>query len=189
MAGSNPDNLNPAQDVMYCVNHPKTETLIRCSRCLDPICQKCAVRTPVGLRCLKCALGNRAPSYVVQPQHYILVVAVALVASLIAGAVVAQVRFGWFSFLIIFFISPPIGGLIAEAVWRATRKRGRVVAMITAVCIALGAFAGPWLWQVLSAGSLAVLPSNPLNYLASLLNIAALVYTVLAIGVAIARLR
>jgi hypothetical protein len=189
MAGSNPDNLSPAQDVMYCVNHPKTETLIRCSKCLDPICTKCAVRTPVGLRCPKCALGNRAPSYVVQPQHYLLVAVVALVASFIAGAVVAQIRFGLLSFLIIFFVSAPIGGLVAEAVWRVTRKRGRTVATITAVCIALGAFGGPWLWGVAAAGALAALPSNPLAYLASLLNITALVYTVLAIGAAIARLR
>ena len=54
MAGSRLDKLESAQ-VMYCVNHPKSETLMRCSKCLEPICPKCAVRTPVGLRCPKCA--------------------------------------------------------------------------------------------------------------------------------------
>ncbi len=183
MAGSSPDNLDSAQ-VMYCVNHPKTETLIRCSKCLDPICQKCAVRTPVGLRCPKCAWAGRSPSYAMAPQNYVLVVLVALVASLIAGAVVAQV-----GLLFTFFLSVPIGGMVAEAVWRITHKRGRVVAIITAVCIALGAFGGPWVWRVAMAGSLAALPANPLAYLASLLNVTALVYAVLAIGAAVARLR
>ena len=118
------------------------------------------------------------------PQHYVLVVLVALVASLIAGAVVAQV-----GLLFTFFLSVPIGGMIAEAVLRITHKRGRVVAIITAVCIALGAFGGPWVWRVAMAGSLAALPANPLAYLASLLNVTALVYAVLAIGAAVARLR
>lgn len=188
MAGSSPDKLESAQ-VMYCVNHPKTETLIRCNKCLDPICQKCAVRTPVGLRCPKCAWAGRAPSYVMAPQSYVLVVLVALVASLIAGAVVAQVGAIRLGLLFAFFLSAPIGGIIAEAVWRITRKRGRVVATITAVCIAWGAFAGPWVWRVAMAGSLAALPANPLAYLASLLNVTALVYAVLAIGAAVARLR
>ena len=183
MAGSSPDKLDPTQ-VMYCVNHPKTETLIRCNKCLDPICQKCAVRTPVGLRCPKCAWAGRSPSYVLGPQQYVWVVVVALIASLIAGAIIVQV-----GLLFTFFLSIPIGGLIAEAVWRITRKRGRVVAIITAVCIAVGAFGGPWVWRVAVAGSLAALPANPLAYLASLLNVTALVYAVLAIGAAVARLR
>ena len=89
MAGSSADNLDPAQ-VMYCVNHPKTATLIRCSKCLDPICQKCAVRTPVGLRCPKCAWAGRSPSYMLAPQHYALVAVVALTASLIGGAIIVQ---------------------------------------------------------------------------------------------------
>ncbi len=188
MAGSNPDGLDPTQ-VMFCVNHPKTETLIRCSKCLDPICDKCAVRTPVGLRCRKCAWGNRAPSYELAPQNYILVGLVALVASLIAGAVMAQVAAIRLGLLFAFFLSAPIGGIIAEVVWRTTHKRGRVVATITAVCIALGAVGGPWVWRIAEAGSLAVLPANPLAYLASILNVTALVYAVLAIGAAVARLR
>jgi len=183
MAGSSANDLDPAQ-VMYCVNHPKIETLIRCSKCLDPICQKCAVRTPVGLRCPKCAWAGRSPSYVLAPHEYVLVALVALVASLIGGAIVAQI-----GLLFAFFLSVPIGGLIAEAVWRITRKRGRIVAIITAACIAIGAFSGPWVWRVAMAGSLGVLPANPLAYLASLLNVSALVYAVLAIGAAVARLR
>ena len=88
----------------------------------------------------------------IEPQNYVLVVLVALVASLIAGAVVAQVGAIRLGLLFAFFLSAPIGGIIAEAVWRITRKRGRVVATITAACIALGAFGGPWVWRVACRG-------------------------------------
>ncbi|MGI9253570.1 MAG: B-box zinc finger protein, partial [Thermomicrobiales bacterium] len=38
-----------------CSYHPDVETLLRCSRCGKPICAKCGVRTPVGVRCPDCA--------------------------------------------------------------------------------------------------------------------------------------
>lgn len=38
-----------------CVNHPKTETRVRCSNCGDPICVKCMVNSAVGQKCRKCA--------------------------------------------------------------------------------------------------------------------------------------
>lgn len=42
-----------------CADHPDTETRLRCSRCGKPICPRCAVRTPVGMRCPDCA-GTRS---------------------------------------------------------------------------------------------------------------------------------
>ncbi len=38
-----------------CTYHPDVETLLRCSRCGTPICPRCAVRTPVGMRCPACS--------------------------------------------------------------------------------------------------------------------------------------
>lgn len=38
----------------FCVNHPKTETRVRCSNCDDPICVKCMVNSSVGQKCRKC---------------------------------------------------------------------------------------------------------------------------------------
>ncbi|NLG49828.1 MAG: hypothetical protein GX552_06945 [Chloroflexi bacterium] len=179
MAGSAPERID-SDTVMYCVNHPKRETLIRCSRCLDPICTKCAVRTPVGLRCPKCAQVGRSPLYVLRPQHYVVGALVALAVSLVAGAIVARLGM-WLAF----FLAAPIGGLIAEAVNRTTRKRGRILQIITAVAIGLGAFAGPVIWVAISAGGL---PTNPMLYLRTLLNLGSLLYVVLAIGAAVARL-
>src|SRR3954453_16050089 len=53
-----PDTLANAGPVP-CADHPDVETRLRCSRCGKPICPRCAVRTPVGMRCPDCA-GTRA---------------------------------------------------------------------------------------------------------------------------------
>jgi len=182
MAGSGADPLEPTE-VVYCVNHPRTETLIRCSRCLDPICPKCAIRTPVGLRCPACARRNRSPLYALAPQDYVVVAVVALAASLVAGALITQVRL-----LFAVLLSAPVGGMIAEVVWRVGHKRGRAVQVITGGAIALGAYAGPLLLGMLISGRLA-LPANALAMMASLLNLTSILYAVLAIGAAVARLR
>ena len=42
-----------------CINHPKTTTSLQCSKCLSPICVKCAISTEMGQRCPDCA-GLRA---------------------------------------------------------------------------------------------------------------------------------
>ncbi len=184
MAGSRPDTIDPGE-AMYCLNHPKRETLIRCSKCLDPICTECAVQTPVGLRCPECANAGRLPLYTLETRHYVVATLVALAASLVAGALVPQL-----GLLFTFFLSAPAGGLVAEAVNRSTGgKRGRALQIITAICIALGAYAGPLLATVAYAGTPLALLSNPWVYLRTLLNATSLLYTVLAIGAAVARLR
>jgi hypothetical protein len=184
MAGSEPDALNPGE-VYFCVNHPHTETLIRCSKCLDPICPKCAIRTPVGLRCRKCAHPGRSPLYTLTPIEYVIASAISLATSLIAGTVMTQI-----GLLFAIFLSAPVGGIVAEAVSRSLHgRRGRALQIIVSLGILLGAIGGPWLWAAIAAGNLALIPTNILTWLASLLRVNTLVYAFLAIGAAIARLR
>jgi MFS family permease len=180
MAGPGTDSVTTGE-TLYCVNHPHTETLLRCSRCLDPICVKCAVRAPVGLRCPKCARLGRSPLYVVEPQHYLVAALVALAAALVAGAIFARL-----GLLLSFFLAAPAGGLIAEAVARAVRKRGRALQCIAAGSIVVGALVGPVLWWLLSRGAGV---ASPAVWLRSLLRLETLVYAVLAVGAAVARLR
>ena len=52
-------NIFPSSGPVPCADHPDVETRLRCSRCGKPICPRCAVRTPVGMRCPDCA-GTRA---------------------------------------------------------------------------------------------------------------------------------
>ena len=55
-------NSFPDDDVR-CSYHPDTLTRLRCSRCGKPICPRCGVRTPVGLRCPECAGVRGLPTY------------------------------------------------------------------------------------------------------------------------------
>ena len=38
----------------YCHNIPTVETALRCNKCGEYICPKCAVRTPTGYSCKSC---------------------------------------------------------------------------------------------------------------------------------------
>ncbi len=49
----------PGTGPVPCADHPDVETRLRCSRCGRPICPRCGVRTPVGMRCPDCA-GTRS---------------------------------------------------------------------------------------------------------------------------------
>jgi hypothetical protein len=179
--GDTPPVAEP--QVLYCANHPTVETLLRCNKCGKPICQRCGVRTPVGIRCRECAQLRRLPMYKVGPQHYLLAALVALPASFVAGLVMQQL--GW---ILAFFLGAAVGGLIAEVVYRVTHKRGAGMAWLVSACILLGALPGVVVAVAFLPGaSLAALLD--LRVLFGILMRLNVVYVVLAIGAAFARLR
>jgi hypothetical protein len=167
-------------EVIYCVNHPDRETLLRCNKCGKPICPECAIRHPVGLRCRECAQLRRLPTYALSPRHYILALAAGL-----PSAIVGVVLGGIFSR---FLAIPLIGGLViafavglltAEAISRATRyKRGVGLQVVAAICVVFGYFIGTPLFL------LAI--SYPLVGWLDFYNI---IYLLLAIFAAVGRLR
>lgn len=169
---------------LYCATHATVETLLRCSKCGKPICQRCGIRTPVGLRCRECAQMRRPPSYVLGPLHYLVAVVVGLPAATVAGLIMAQM-----GFYLAFFLGAGAGGLIAEMVYRATRgKRGPALAAVVAGCIIVGALASS---VILSVGFGRVPFAALLNwpFLLELLLRSNVVYVVLAVGAVFARLR
>jgi len=88
----------------YCYIHPNVESNLRCNKCGNYICPRCAVRTPVGYRCTRCI-------YQQQDTYFIAI-----------------------------FLGIPAGGLISEAVHRATRRqRGRYMAYIVGAAVIVGA--------------------------------------------------
>lgn len=169
---------------LYCANHPKTETLLRCSKCGKPICQRCGIRTPVGIRCRECAQLRRPPNYMLGPGHYLLAALVALPASVLAGYIMQRVGVFY-----AFFIGAAAGGLIAEIVYRVTGgKRGNALAIVVSVCIVVGAVAAGLLPLLLMPGA----PLRALLNVGSLLSLVLrlnIVYVILAVGAALARLR
>ncbi|MBN2549117.1 MAG: hypothetical protein JXB15_08170 [Anaerolineales bacterium] len=118
---------------LYCANHPKVETTLRCNYCEKPICPRCAVLTPTGYRCKECVRGHQKVFENAQWMDNVLAFVVAAVLSFL-GSLLASL----FGFLTI-FIAPIAGGIIAEAVRFVTRRRrSRNLFLVTAIGVALG---------------------------------------------------
>jgi len=138
-------------EALYCANHPDTETLLRCNRCGKPICTRCAVRTPVGLRCKECVAEQQQVYFTARSYDNLVVATVTFV--LTAGAsflVLFVMRMIPFSWLITFLVTPMVAGILAEIVRRSVgRRRGRNQPLVIAISAALGSFAGLFIiWMV-----------------------------------------
>jgi hypothetical protein len=110
---------------LYCYRHPKSETYVRCGRCDQPICPKCAVQGPVGFRCRQCGLVKNATLSSFTPQQLVLGIGASLGGGALLGFLGGQI--GFYSIFIAFFG----GGLIAEAMVRGTGiKRGPIMRVL-----------------------------------------------------------
>ncbi|MGD8625599.1 MAG: tetratricopeptide repeat protein [Anaerolineae bacterium] len=168
--GPPPPGEVPLDDqVLYCANHPKVETMLRCNRCGKPICSRCAKLTPVGYRCKQCLGQQQAIFYSGGATDYIIGGAIALVLGGIASYLMALLGV-WFFALI---LGPTVGVGIAEAVRFAVRRRR-----------------SRYLWLVVAAGmAVGALPALVVG-LASLWGLLSLgLFLVLGVGAAAARLR
>jgi B-box zinc finger len=103
--------------IMYCANHPKTETTLRCNKCEKPICPKCAVQVPTGYRCKECVRGQQKVFETAEWMDYLLMFFVVAILSFL-GSLVAF-RLGFF----IILLAPIAGGGIAEVARLVTRRR------------------------------------------------------------------
>ena len=57
----NPAPVSAGEDgVFFCYKHKKEVTRVSCGRCERPICPKCMVLSPAGVRCKECA-RNKVP--------------------------------------------------------------------------------------------------------------------------------
>ena len=122
------DPVEANQAVTVCYRHPDIETGLRCNRCGKPICAKCAVRTPVGFRCPDCVREQQDKFYTGGNLDYAVAVVIALPLSLVAAGVFTFIigNVGFFSWFISFIAAPVVGGMIAETVrWAVRRRRSR----------------------------------------------------------------
>ncbi len=173
-------------ETLYCVHHPKVETRLRCNKCGDPICVRCAVRTPVGYRCRDCVNAQQQVFYTgFRSSYYLIAAVVALPLSLVAGWLIPQL--GWYAI----FLGPVVGGGIAEVTrWAIKRRRGPYTWLVVCGSIVVGSLP-TLLLSALSFIGLVTSVSGALGYLVGgamrLLWVA--VYLVTAVGAAYARLR
>jgi tetratricopeptide (TPR) repeat protein len=165
----------PQLDTLTCYIHPDRETGLRCTSCERPICGECATRAAVGQLCPECARARRPVNYQVGGTELLLAGVIALVYGLGISFLALQIlaMIGFFGFIIAFLIGPMAGDLLVRLTDRVTKnKRGRSMQLTISICYALGAL--PW------HGLLILLGSFPL---------ALLLFTILAVTTAIARVR
>jgi len=133
---------------LYCYRHPKSETYVRCGRCDQPICPKCAVQGPVGFRCRQCGLVKSATISSFTPQQLALGLGLPIGGGAILGYLGGQV--GFYSIFIAFFA----GAFLAEAFVRFVgMKRGPIVRAMLYGGLAVGFVAGAALEIATFAGS------------------------------------
>jgi hypothetical protein len=127
------DSAQTSSPIVYCANHPETETTLRCSRCEKPICPKCAVLTPTGYKCKECVRGQQKAFNTAQWFDYPLAFLIASGLSFLGSLIAPRLYF------ITIFVAPIAGSLIAEIV-RAVlqRRRSPQLYLWTAIGTAVG---------------------------------------------------
>lgn len=169
----------------HCVNHPDRETLLSCGKCGRPICTECAIRHPVGLRCPQCAQLKKVPTYDVPASYYPRAFGAGLGTSVMSGVLFEIIRLFVPILFVSFFATLAAGAVIGEAIGRVTsQKRGRGLQIVAGVCVILGYILGTLLVATFRFGSGAwlLLP-------VSLLNPFYWIYPIVAVAVAVTRLR
>jgi hypothetical protein len=183
-------------ETMYCTNHPQTETLLRCTKCNRPFCLKCMQRTPTGLRCYECLNIQRVGYYTATPVDYVLACVVGLIVAIIGGVIAAVIGGFW---LIMIFLGPIAGGIIAEAIRLAVgNRRGRYLWLVAAGATVVGALIGAALFPLGAAlfaliggeASVVSVAGFSLALLArQIFNLGLLIYIGFAVATVYARLR
>ena len=113
-------------ETKYCARHPDTETNLSCGRCEEPVCPRCMVHGPVGVRCESCAQVKRVPTFDVTGAYLARAIGVGLALGIGGGLGFSFLKlvFGWGPFLDLLAVLG-LGYLIGEGISAAVnRKRG-----------------------------------------------------------------
>ena len=154
--------------VLYCVNHPTTETLLRCNKCGKPICMKCAQLTDVGYRCKDCIRSQQNVYFNAQSWDNPLALVVSFIVTVIATPILAALLSiaGFFGWLLAFIAGPSAGGILTQIIrWAVGKRRGRYLSYFAIAGIILGLLAGPFagaLFGIGGRGGLLVLFNLPM---------------------------
>jgi hypothetical protein len=122
---------------LRCYRHPDRETYVRCGRCDQPICSRCAMQGPVGFRCRQCGRPKNDPLTSMRPSQLAIGLGVAALGGVVVGLLTGFG--GIFGLLIAWFA----GGIIADAVIRFVGfKRGPRMMATLFGGIVIGALVG-----------------------------------------------
>lgn len=122
-----------------CSYHPDVMTGLRCSRCGKPICPRCGVRTPVGMRCPDCAGVRGLPTYSTESGTLVKAVLVALLVGISVGVILGYLP-DWN-----FYLTLVLGFGVAEAMARVSaEKRGVDLMIVGWIAVGLGLVLSRW---------------------------------------------
>ena len=125
--------MSVAPAVKVCYKHPKEETRLSCGKCERPICTRCSIVGPAGVRCRECASLRGSTLYKVSPGRLVLAAALGLIVGVVGAEILFHVGF------FMFFIGPAYGVAVAEAVSRASgHKMGPAILGIGIASIVIG---------------------------------------------------
>lgn len=133
------------EEVLYCVNHPDTETLLRCNKCGRPVCTRCVQLTDVGYRCKDCISNQQKVYFNAEKLDYPIAFAVGFIVCAFAAPIsgILLSRLGLFGWIIAILAGSAAGGFLAEIVRRAVgRRRGRHLWAVAFAGILLGVLVG-----------------------------------------------
>ena len=130
----------------YCKRHPSAESNVACGRCGDPICPRCMVHAPVGVRCPDCGRSRPTPTFDVTPAFLARGIGAGVAVALVCGiafAVVTYYAYGNLPYNFSRFVAPllvaTLGYLIGTSVSVATnRKRGTKLKLVSGLSMLLG---------------------------------------------------
>ena len=122
-----------AAAALRCYIHSDVETALRCGNCERPICVKCVVQHPVGIRCRECAQLRKLPMFDVSAPYYARAVGagvgIAIVGAVGLVVVAAVLPLG----LLVLAALIGVGYLVGEGISLAVnRKRSRELQYIAA---------------------------------------------------------
>jgi hypothetical protein len=123
---------------MKCKRHPDIETSLTCGKCGDPICPKCMVYTPVGVRCPSCARLSRVPTYQVSKAFFLRAIGAGLILAVATGLawgfIASRISFFYLDWLIAGAAGYAIGEGISLSV---NRKAGTGLAVIGGLAVVI----------------------------------------------------
>lgn len=110
--------MSDFETTLTCTFHPKVETQLRCNRCNQPICIKCATHTPTGYRCPECIRSQQ--KIFITTKWFDLVIAAAITGVIsFLGSLFANI----FGIYIMILVAIGAGYLIVRAVKKAINNR------------------------------------------------------------------
>lgn len=131
-----------AHQVLYCANHPETETTLRCNRCGKPVCVRCVELTEVGYRCKECIREQQNVFFTAETKDYFVLAIVSFILAALATPII-ELLLGilglFFGIILAVFLGPAVGGAAATIIRRSVgRRRGRYMGAVAIVAIILG---------------------------------------------------